>query len=195
MKFNTKIHIEIDNTLIFIILTTIIFKEVFIFFYYYFISYFFIVVHEFTHIFMAKILGINTNKIYFKLGGMCANIVNYTESKIKNVIILLSGPLSNLFIALIFINNEYIYKINMIFFIMNLIPLNPLDGYNLLNIINKNSIVNYIISYSIQLLLIFISLYFIYYKNNYMFLIILIYIINIKVQNMIIFNKNKLCYK
>lgn len=191
MKFKNKVQIEVDNSLIIILVLTILFKEIFIFFYFYFISYLFIIIHEFSHILVARIFNIKTNKIYFKLGGMCANIIGYNNKNIVNIIILLAGPISNILFALIFINNNYICNINLIFAVLNLVPIKPLDGYNILSkVINNKHIIRVVYLLSIVTLF-FLNIFYITKSNNYIFTIILMYILNIYIQNVITIRKNK----
>ena len=187
---NKKIIYEIDNILLLILLITIIKKEVFIFFYYYFISYFFVIIHEYSHIIVAKIFKIKYNKVFFKIGGMCANIKKNNISNAKYIIIYLAGPLINLILYFIFKNNYYISKINFILFIINLIPIKPLDGYNILIQILNNKLVK-IINISSIVILIIVNIYNILHNNNYNLIIILIYVLSLNLSNIVTSAKSK----
>ena len=99
-----------------------------------------ILIHEFGHILIAKILKIKINNIKFKLIGISAELKNENEiNKFKKILIVLSGPIINMCIALLLIlinlnfkyKNELIYT-NLILSVFNLLPINPLDGGKLL---------------------------------------------------------------
>ena len=191
MRIKLKnININIDILLILILILTIINKNVFIFYYYYFISYFFIMIHEFSHVIIAKLFKIKTNEINFKLGGMCANIENLSKNKIINIIIFSSGPISNLLIYLIFNNNLYIRNINSILFFVNLIPIYPLDGYKILTQMFKEKTIKKI-KMLINSIVIIVITYIILHKKMHTLFVIFIYILNLKIQNKEVTNKNK----
>ncbi len=107
----------------------------------FFICYLFIVFHEFFHMFLASILGKDVEKFKITLAGVCIEFKKekYKLSKnkynkvncIKNILIYVAGPLSNFILAYIFRNIEMIYQVNLFFAIINLMPLYPLDGYNI----------------------------------------------------------------
>ena len=191
MKIKIKnLTIRIDFLLIILLIITIISKKCFIFFYYYFISYFFIIIHEFSHIAIAKLFKLQVNELNFKIGGMCANINTLTKNKIVNIIIFISGPISNLIIFLIFKNNLYIKNINELLFLINLIPIYPLDGYKILNEIcskEKNKKIQNIIN----AIVIILNIYLILHKKIYIGLIVFIYIFSLKIQNKEASAKNK----
>lgn len=138
MTIRTKIcYIEVEFVLIFIILTSIISNTLFKFLYYFFACYLFIVFHELSHILIATILNKKLNKIKFSVSGVCAvfqkdKINDKRKIYIKNIIIYLAGPISNIILAYIFKNNTMIKEINIFLAILNILPIFPLDGYNIL---------------------------------------------------------------
>lgn len=163
----------------------------------YLICYLFIVFHESSHMFVATLFGKEIE--IFNIGLFGVNIVfkklhynleeNYLSKKylIRDIFIFLAGPLSNLILAIIFKNIKVVYDINIFLCILNLIPVYPLDGYNIFkNILllklderNTDKIIN-IISYIVFLvlficgILIFILLY------NPSFVLFLIYLVILK---------------
>ena len=54
---------------------------------------------------------------------------------LKGILVYLSGPLANIMLAIIFRNIRMVYEINMALALINLMPINPLDGYNILKLI------------------------------------------------------------
>lgn len=108
----------------------------------FFVCYLFIVFHEFSHMFIASMLGKEIEKFKITLAGVCIEFkkkkYELVKNKIsredayKNILIYISGPISNLILASIFKNIEMIYQVNLFFAFVNLLPIFPLDGYNIL---------------------------------------------------------------
>lgn len=104
---------------------------------YFFIS---ILIHEISHIIIAKTYKINIKNLRVSIFGFSAQIENNKKNKTKQKILMyLLGPISNFLLAIIFcfINIEYIEKIKLIYInlclgIFNLLPILPLDGGNTL---------------------------------------------------------------
>ena len=101
----------------------------------YVIFLFSIILHEIGHLFMAKILKININRVKFKIIGISAEFENEVEEKyIRKIFVLLMGPFMNLLIgSSLLLVKEFTYReeiiyINLILFLFNLLPIIPLDG-------------------------------------------------------------------
>lgn len=102
-----------------------------------------IVVHELGHFFSAIFFKIDVDKIYiYPFGGISKFNISLNESLLKEFIILIMGPLFQMIFFLIIINIDYfnnyislisVYNYTILFF--NLLPIYPLDGGKLLNII------------------------------------------------------------
>ena len=160
--------------------------------------------HEFGHYFMSKIFKWNIDKIYlYPFGGL----IKYNEKIDKpfkeELLIAISGPLFQLIIYFLFfllhkkyIINDYFFNIiknyNYSILLFNLIPIIPLDGSKILNIL-LNRIISFRKSYillniiSIILLIIFI------FKSDISLIIVILFLIykiylNIKNKNYI-FNR------
>lgn len=143
MKIKTPFFIIDIEWLFLIVLFIFIFsdkvKDILFSFY---ICYLFIIFHEFSHIFIATILGKNIEILKITLSGVCINLkkekYNFYEKNnnkienLKNILIYITGPISNLILANIFSNIEMIYQINIFLAIVNLLPIFPLDGFNIL---------------------------------------------------------------
>jgi len=138
MVFKTKLcNIEIEIMLILTILTSIISKTTFKFLYYFFACYLFILFHELMHILVGSLLDKKLIKVKFSIAGTCAVFEkeNYIKDKgifFKNIFIYLSGPVSNIILTFTFYDNIMIREINMFLAVVNLLPIYPLDGYNIL---------------------------------------------------------------
>lgn len=107
-----------------------------------------IIVHELGHFLMAILFKIEVDKIYiYPFGGISKFNISFNESLIKEFIILIMGPLFQMIFYLIIININYfdnyislitVYNYTILFF--NLLPIYPLDGGKLLNIILSSKI-------------------------------------------------------
>lgn len=193
MIFRTKqCHIEIEIVFIFIILTSIISNTLFKLLYYFFACYLFILFHELMHVLVGSILNKKLIKIKLSISGVCASFekekyITSKRSYFKNILIYLSGPISNLILAYIFKNNVMIREINVFLALLNLLPIFPLDGYNILyNILkilfletNSIKIIKSIGNIVIIILLI-ISLYQIKEYHNFSIFIFCMYIFVLK---------------
>lgn len=144
------------------------------------ISYFIMSIHELSHFFAAKTLGLSCSYVAVYPFGLNLRLNNTLLFGVLDEIILyLSGPLSNILMALFALpfikNNLYAYDFyikNIAFFILNLLPVIPLDGGMVFN----KAMVHFfgykrgrrytnIISVLICIVLIFLSLCFIYLNS------------------------------
>ncbi len=141
MKINTPIlKIEIETIFIIIVFISI-FSQIFQnYMLSYYICYLFILFHELAHMLISSLFGINVKGIKFTISGVSINIdkhdlyndkLNFI-SIIRNIIIYLAGPISNIILAFTFHSIEMVFEINIFLAIVNLLPIYPLDGYNIL---------------------------------------------------------------
>ncbi|MTI68761.1 MAG: hypothetical protein FH751_00705 [Firmicutes bacterium] len=98
-----------------------------------------LIIHEISHIVMAVKKGVKIDEIcLLPFGGFIKLKSFISENPKKEILTCIMGPLSNLIIAIIFIiiNEcfvsvymvEYIIRINLFLFILNMLPILPLDG-------------------------------------------------------------------
>lgn len=192
MVIKTRLcNIEIEIMLILAILTSVISNTVFKFLYYFFACYLFILFHELMHILVGSLLDKKLIKIKFSISGTCAVFEKekyFKDTYLKNVLIYLSGPVSNIILAYIFRNNVMIREINTFLAVINFLPIFPLDGYNvLLNllklIINEKKAYFIIdkIGNMVIILLVVISIYQIMEFKKITMIIFCIYIFVLKI--------------
>lgn len=175
--------IEVENLLIIILISFFISDKIKLFLTSYFVCYLFIIFHELSHIIFATIFGKKIKKIKLSLAGICVTFSNEYLSVIKRIIMYLVGPISNFVLALIFNNINFIYEVNLFLGILNLLPIYPLDGYNILlailDLVNKSNYINFIERVFISsLLFISISIFLLYFNPS--LLIFVTYILLIK---------------
>lgn len=141
MKIKTPLfNIKIDILFIVVMFVFFLSPKLIKFFSSFFICYLFIIFHEASHMLIATILGKDIDTFYISLFGVsvCFKKNKYEIKKkvkkdyLKESLIYIAGPLSNFLLATIFKNIRMIFDINVFLGILNLIPIYPLDGYNIL---------------------------------------------------------------
>ena len=144
--------------------------------------------HEFGHYFMSKIFKWNIDKIYlYPFGGL----IKYNEKIDKpfkeELLIAISGILNQFLVYLLFLLLNKYYIISDYFFniiknynysiiLFNLIPIIPLDGSKILNII-LNKLFNFRKSYIILNIISIILLIIFIFKSNISLLIVILFLI------------------
>lgn len=147
-----------------------------------------IIVHEFGHVFMAVILGYKINKvIIYPYGGLTRLDCMINSSIYKDLLVAISGiVIQTIYFFIIHmlyadgIIREYIYNLFWIYhnsmLIFNLLPIIPLDGFRILNLI-LSKIFNFNLSNNlsvfVSLVSIIIILYGDFFDKNYSFILVL----------------------
>ncbi len=171
---------KVDLKIFFILLLYILTQKVEIFT----ITFIFIILHEIGHIVSGILLGLKINKLQLNIAGISLEFKNYgKERKINNIIIDLAGPLINLISAIIgiFIKLEIIIYVNAMLFIINMLPIYPLDGGRILKniLLYKNSYkqtiktMETISKYTLIILSIFASILILSFKNISIFILVI----------------------
>lgn len=171
---------KVDLKIFFILLLYILTQKVEIFT----ITFIFIILHEIGHIVSGILLGLKINKLQLNIAGISLEFKNYgKERKINNIIIDLAGPLINLISAIIgiFIKLEIIIYVNAMLFIINMLPIYPLDGGRILKniLLYKNTYkqtiktMETISKYTLIILSIFASILILSFKNISIFILVI----------------------
>lgn len=127
-----KIKLHIDITLLLIILLVVIFGKIRTYFANYFVCFLFVSFHEFAHIFIAAIFGVECIAVNIRLCGMNAVFKPKNRLSVKWLYILIVGPISNVILAVIFNKVDLVRNVNFSLALVNMLPLFPLDGYEIL---------------------------------------------------------------
>lgn len=188
MKIKTPFFIiEFEIMFVIVFFSFILSNEIKKILFSFYMCYLFIIFHELSHMFVATILGKEIKLFKFSLAGVNICFSNLNKFSIyKEILIYLAGPVSNIVLATLFQYNKMIFEVNLSLAIINLIPIFPLDGYNILyNILRNlnNNIILEIISGICILILSLFSIIQIIYTKNISILIFLIYILVIYLNN------------
>lgn len=133
--------VQIEWTFIIIILISVFSKTFRSYLEIYFLCFCFIVFHEMAHLFTGTLFGKKIRNIKISVCGLNIGFNGYTDyegkkktSNLADFLIYSSGPIASYILAVAFRNIKLVYEINMAFFIMNLMPVYPLDGYTIFKI-------------------------------------------------------------
>lgn len=210
MKIKTPLFdIKIDILFLIVMFIFLLYSKLRMFFSSFFVCYLFIVFHEASHMFVASIFGKSVETFNISLFGVSVtfkkehySISNKKIDKtiyIKDILVYMAGPISNLILAIIFKNIKIVFDINLFLCILNIIPIYPLDGYNILkNMLlfkydgkKVERIIN-VFNYIFFIILFILGVISIIILYNPSLILFLIYILIIK--NSYIKSKNKLKY-
>lgn len=208
MKIKTPLfNIKIDILFLIVMFIFLLSTKIRNFFSSFFICYLFIIFHESCHMLVGVLLGKSVDTFNISLFGVSvsflkphyeinADIID-KKTCMKNIFIYIAGPVSNFLLAGIFNNIKIVFDINIFLGILNLIPIYPLDGYNILNnlliIIGKydsQKIIN-IINYIFFVFLFILGILVLFLLYNPSLILFLIYLIIIKNTNIKYINKTK----
>mgnify|MGYP002528073067 FL=1 len=200
MKIKTPLFdIKIDIIFLIVMFIFFLYSKVRVFLSSFFICYLFIIFHEAAHMFVATLCGKEIETFNIGVFGVNINFKRehynleneYTFDKrglVQNILIFIVGPISNLILALIFKDVKIIYDINMFLCILNLVPIYPLDGYNILknlllfkvNYSKTLNIIN-ILNYILLFILFLYSIFILIKLYNPSLILFLIYLIILKI--------------
>lgn len=160
-----------------------------------------IIIHEIGHIIISKILSYKIDKVIIYPYGGFVKLNTRINTKIENdLLVAISGIImQSIYFGIIFflyrngIVREYIYSLFLLYhksmLIFNLLPIYPLDGAKIVNLILSKyfsfNTSNYI-SVVISLIMIVVFLYSDIYENNYS----IILVVGVLMQNIYKFYKD-----
>lgn len=131
-----------------------------------------IFIHECGHFLMGSIFKWKKDKIYFYIYGGCTKFnVDINVNSLEELIVLVMGPIFQLLGTIVlgcFLNikdNSLLYNYSYTLLIFNLLPIYPLDGGRLLNIVlnkflsfKKSFIFSILLSVLIVIIFIYLSI-------------------------------------
>lgn len=149
--------------------------------FYFFLS--IIIIHELGHVFIGLILGWELDKIYlYPYGGITKFNEDVNVKLIEELLVLLGGSFFQIiyfFIGYYLYNSNYFNYYNLSILIFNLLPIYPLDGGRILNVL-LSYFFSYRCSYFISIFFSFtITFFFIiyFYIRNSAFNIIIMFLV------------------
>jgi len=143
----------------------------------------FCILHEFGHLTSMIIFKKKLRKIELGYYGVRIVTSSCHVSRIKETIILISGPLVNLLLFLFFYHNKINEKadINSALFIFNLLPVGQLDGGNILSLFINNKIKK-IISLTFNIIIIILGIIIMLQtRSNFSILLVGLYILTCQI--------------
>ena len=99
------------------------------------LTFIFILLHELGHLVTGITIGLKVKKINIHISGLSVEFENYGKQRNANKIVVdIAGPLINIIalVIAIIIKQEEIAYINLLLAIVNLLPIYPLDGGQIL---------------------------------------------------------------
>lgn len=124
-------RIKVDVKIFFIIILYIFMQSTKIFA----LTFIFILLHELGHLVTGITIGLKVKKINIHISGLSVEFENYGKQRNANKIVVdIAGPLINIIVLVIaiIIKQEEIAYINLLLAIVNLLPIYPLDGGQIL---------------------------------------------------------------
>lgn len=150
----------------------------------FFLYFFLLIIHELGHALIGIIFGYKINKIkIYPYGGVTIFDSMHNKSLISEFFVLIAGPIFQI-IGYLFINSylnyDYLIIYHYTLLIFNLIPIYPLDGGRLLNVLFNycfNYKKSFFISFYFSFIIIICLIIYSFYIHNLNFLMILIVLI------------------
>lgn len=156
---------------------------------------FVLMIHEIGHLlFIILFKNSISNIIIYPFGG----VINYelkNDFVYKELLITLGGVLFNLLFYILFklLKLELLSNINLVFLIVNLIPIYPLDGSRILTLILSvnlpyylSKIICFIVSLTLSLIL---FIYIVINQSGFYYIFLIIFLIRINIFSIIKINK------
>ena len=128
---------EIENLFVIVLISFFVSVKIKLFLTSYFVCYLFIIFHELAHILVATLFSKKILKMKLSLAGACVTFDRKRLNKGKEILIYVAGPLANACLALVFRNIDMVFEINIFLGLLNLMPVYPLDGYNIMSLLIK----------------------------------------------------------
>jgi len=173
LKVNEKV-IYIEESVIIVLFVCLLSKIAREYLANYYLCFLFIVFHELSHITVALFFGSSVKKINIKLCGLSVNLEKKFKGR-KAILVYLAGPIANIILAILFKNIKIVFEINICLALINLIPIKPLDGYNILREIFSKKFLKFVANIS-EIILTFLGIILIFKYCNISLIMLLLYI-------------------
>ena len=158
-----------------------------------------VVLHEGGHFYMAESLGYRTDGILFSIYGAGLKS-NHSYKSRDDILISLAGPLVNVILIIVCVAMWWIFptsylftlefvRCNIIVLVFNILPIYPLDGSKVLNLI-LDKIFPYKLTHKISVIISFIVLIILIFVNYYNFNYTTILIISVIITNIVKYYQN-----
>jgi len=140
-----------------------------------------LLLHELGHIIFILLFKIKIKRFTLSLYGGLLELNEFDYQKItkyKQIMIYISGIIMNLLFYVIFKNNIY-GKYHLLLFVFNLLPIYPLDGYNVIKLLlfNNNYQSNTIVNNLSVIFIVILLIYSIYSCSIGLLLIVIVLIV------------------
>lgn len=145
-------------------------------------SFFFLsclIFHEIGHIVMIKITKNKIERINLTCIGFFIDIKPKRQHWIKSVLIYSGGLLNTLILHLFLISNKnnIIYNFNSFILLINILPIVPLDGYNiiytLLTLVYEDEYLNDVFLLIGALIITFLIIFYVIFKYSFILILII----------------------
>lgn len=125
--------------------------------------------HELSHLTALVIVGGKADVLKFSFYGLALRYSNKLSKK-SEIFVLICGPLANLILYFIFYD-----ELNLILFLLNILPVYPLDGGRILELFSYRA--SKVVSIILIAILAVSSLYFIVLYRSFSLFLITVYLI------------------
>lgn len=140
-----------------------------------------ILVHEFGHFISAVLFHWKIDKVVIlPFGGITIFKEHIDKPLLQELLIAVSGPLFQILFLILFKNNIDFFNYNIAILLFNLLPIYPLDGSRILNVIFNKFISfkhSHILSIIISIFFVMVIIFFIFNFPNVLFVFIILFII------------------
>lgn len=178
------VKVKIETMFLIFVLVVLAFKGVRGYFENYIICFLFVVFHEFSHILVASMLGVECKGINVRACGMNAVFSFSNMLSIRWLYILSAGPLSNVLLAIVFNQIKFVRDINLSLAIVNMLPIAPLDGYGICKILlecvlpkRKVKHILLALKYILLIVIVLLGIYILVFTKNPAILLFVFYIV------------------
>lgn len=126
-------------------------------------------IHELSHLLLLSLVGGRPDSLKFSFYGMALKY-SCKLSRVRELAVIIAGPLANLLLYILLRDD-----VNLILFLLNIVPVYPLDGGRILDLFSYR--VSSLFSKIFIVALVLVSLLLIVFYNSFSLLFITVYLI------------------